>query len=195
MKETTIMKFETRTNRSKGANNLLRRNGYLPGNIYGKGLDSIPVAVKKDEFRKSLNKFGRNSVFKLEGTDEKSYTVMVREIQIAPVLNEYSHVDFEQVSLSEEVKTDVSIKIIGIDLLESKRLLLNRHMDMISVVGLPQNVPDTIEIDVANLLAGDNIQISDIKFPEGITSEIAPEQVVLSISEFKAIEEVEEVEV
>jgi large subunit ribosomal protein L25 len=192
MKETPVIKIETRTGTSKGSTKSLRRNGYVPGIIIHKGMESIPVSVKRDEFRKCLNKFGRNSVIKLQNTDDTEYTVIVKELQTAPMVNEYVHVDFQQVSLSEKIKTDVSIRFIGLDILDSKRLLLNRQMDTIPLEGLPQNVPDELDIDVTNLKAGDHFRISDIKLPEGINFDIAPDQIVVSVSESKVHEAVEE---
>ncbi len=194
MKETAILKIVIRTGTTKGANNLLRRKGYLPCNIYGKGIQPISIAVRKDEFKKCINKSGRNSVYKLESQDQKSYTVMIKEIQISPIYHEYYHVDFQQVILSEEIKTDVLIKITGTELLDSKRLFINRQMDSILVSGLPQNIPEAIEIDASNLKAGEVVKIGDLKLPDGIHVELTPEHIVLSASESKVQEETPEEE-
>lgn len=70
----------------------------------------------------------------------------------------------------------MAIKITGAELLESKRLLINSTIDSILLEGLPQNIPDEIVIDVSNMEAGESIQFSDIKLPEGLTSTIDPEQ-------------------
>ena len=59
-------------------------------------------------------------------------------------------------------------------------------MDFISVKGLPQNVPDAIEINVTNLQLGDTINIGNIKLPNGIVTEMDPEQVVVSVNEARA---------
>ncbi len=188
MKATVDMKFITRTEKSKGANNLLRKKGYLPGSIYGKGITPIPIAVRKDELKKYVNRFGRNSIYKLEGEDQKPFTVMIKELQVTPVTYDYNHVDFQQITLSDEIKTEIAIKIAGLELLESKHLYLNRQVDTVTVSGLPQNIPDGIEIDVSNLNAGDVIKAGDLKFPEGIHSELNAEQVILSAIEAKTHE-------
>lgn len=181
MQETAILNMVPRTNTSKGANKLLRKNGYLPGNIFGKGMESISIAVKKDEFRKSLKEYGRNAVFKLVDPNNEEYTVMAKEINVAPLINEISHLNFQLVSLSEAVKQEVSFKIIGTEFLESKRLLLNNHVDSIPVFGLPHDIPHELDIDVSTMESGDSILFKDIKLPEGITSEIDPELKILSV--------------
>lgn len=189
MQETAIMNIETRNSTSKGANRLLRKNGYLPGNIFGRGAESISIAVKKDEFKKSLKEYGRNAVFKLVAQDNEAYTVMAKDIQIAPIINEIAHLDFQIVSLSEEVKQNVAIRIIGTEFLESKRLLINSQVDSISVCGLPHDIPHEIDIDVSNMESGDSILLKDIKLPEGITSDNDPELKVISVKGSKRQEE------
>ncbi len=181
MQKTAVMNIETRTSTNKGANNLLRKNGYIPGNIFGKGIESISIAIKKDEFTKSLKKHGRNSVFKLVTPNNEAYTVMTKDIQVKPIINELSHLDFQLVSLLEEIKMDVSIKIIGSEFIEAKRLILNSSVDSIPVYGLPHDIPHEIEIDVSNMKPGDNVIFSDLKLPDGITSDCDPELKIITI--------------
>ncbi len=189
MKEAINMKFVIRTAKTKGANNSWKKKGYLLGSIYGKGITPLSIAVRKDELKKYVNRFGRNSIYKLEGEDQKPFTTMIKEIQVSPVSHDYNHVDFQQVNLSEEIKAELLIKITGSELLESKRLYLNRQLDTVSVSGLPQSIPDSIEIDVSGLNAGDIIKVGDLKLPEGIRSELHSDQVILSAIEAKAQEE------
>jgi len=158
MENTGVMNVELRKSTRKGDNNQLKREGYLLGNIAGKGVDSISIAVKKDVFRRSMKEFGRN---------------------------------FQMVSFSEKIKQEVAIKITGAELLESKRLLINSTIDSILLEGLPQNIPDEIVIDVSNMEAGESIQFSDIKLPEGLTSTIDPEQKMITVVGSKIREAVE----
>lgn len=193
MENNDVINVELRTSTRKGDNNLLKRNGYLLGNIVGKGVESISIAVKKDDFTKSIKKIGRNAVFKLVVPDGQKYTVIAKEIHIEPIKNEISHLDFQMVSLSEKIKQDVTIKIIGTELLESKRLLINSSVDSILVEGFPQNIPDEIVIDVSDLEAGGSIEFSDVKLPEGITSSFDPQQKMITVVSSK-INEVAESE-
>lgn len=188
MSDVAVIHVEKRLDKSKGARTELKRSGYLLGNITGKGMESVPVAVKKDELRRAINAHGRNAVFKLDSSNGEFYTVMVKEIQVAPILNEYQHVDFQKVSLSEEVKSQVSINIIGSEALESKRYILNRQVDVIPLTGLPQNIPHSIDIDVSSLQAGDNVKVGDISLPDGISTDLDAEQLVISISEARVQE-------
>lgn len=192
MQETPVMKAEIRQEVTKGNKKKLRENGFIPGIISGKGMESIPVAVKKDDFRKCLNTYGRNAIIKLNNSDGKSYNVMVKEFQTSPLIYEIIHIDFQKVSLSEEIKAQVSIKIVGQELLEAKRMVLNRQLDTILVSGLPQDIPDDIEIDVSNLSSGSSIKISDISLPKGLTISGGTDQLLLSVSDGKIRETITE---
>lgn len=176
-----ILKIEPIESTSKGANKLLRKNWYLPGNISGKGMDSIAIAVKKDELRKTLKQSGRNAVLKLESGENESYTVLTKEMHVAPIINEISHVDFQVVSLSEKVKQDVSLKLVGTEFIESKRLLINTFIDFIPVIGLPQDITHEIIVDITNLVPGKTLLLKDIKLPEGITTEVDPEEKIVAV--------------
>lgn len=194
MKEIGIIKVEKRVHASTGANERLRKTGTLPGNINGKEIGAISIMLSKDDLRRKIAKFGRNAVFKLEVAGDKTYTVMTNEIQSHSVKG-LVHVDFQQISLSEEVKTDVLIKIVGKEAIEAQRLILIHHMDTITVKGLPQSIPDTIEVDVKDLQLGKSITIGDLTLPKGIVFESDPELVVATVIESKMQETDEEAEV
>lgn len=185
MTDIITLKFENREIISKSEKKTLVNNGYLIGNINSKGADSIAIALKKDEFKKTLKKYGRNCVLKLVSPDQKSYDVMVKEIQVNQKDYSYYHVDLQQVALDEVVKADVAVKFIGTEFLEGKRLLLNRLMDLVPVLGLPHDIPDTIEVDVSTLNSGDNIYVGDLKFAENISLEIDTKLLVGSIIDAK----------
>lgn len=181
MQETAIMNIETRTSTSKGANRLLRQKGYVPANISGRGMDSVAIAVKKEAFRRMIKEYGRNAVIKLVTPEDKSYTVMTKDVYIAPVINDIAHLDFQIVALDEQMRQEVPIKIVGSEFLEAKRLLLNIHYDQVIVNGLPHDIPHDIELDVSNLTAGGGIAFKDIKLPEGVTFDYDPEQKVVTV--------------
>lgn len=191
METAGILNVISRASMSDGENKRLRKSGYLPCSIYSKEIGSISVAVKKDAFQKMLTKYGKSTVFKLELDDGKTYNAMVKELQKAPMGGEYLHISFHQVSLSEETKADVSIKIAGKEVLEAKRLRFIQQMDSIPVKGLPNNIPNTIDIDVSEMQAGENLFISDIKLPEGVFTELSAEQLVVSVSMPRVQEETE----
>ncbi len=181
MKQESIINAEKREHSSTGANRRLRAAGYLPGNICGKGMDSVSIRVKKDELMKSLHEFGRNAVFKLKLVGDEAYDVVVREIQNLPVKGGDLHVDFQKINLLEDMKTDVAIKLVGDNALNTQNYILITQMDTLPLKGLPQAMPDSVKIDVSKLQPGQSITVGDITFPKGIVCELSPEDVVLTV--------------
>ena len=189
MADMAVLNVKIRKEVSKPENKRIQREGYLMGVICGKGMESIPIAVKMDEVRKALKIYGRNSVFTLKDPDNNSYSVMVKNIDLSAKDYSFHHVDFQKVALDEEVKASIAIKFTGLEFLKSKRLLLNRLMDTVAVKGLPQLIPDSIEIDVSNYNAGDTISVRDIKLEEGIEADTELDQLVASINEVRVSED------
>jgi large subunit ribosomal protein L25 len=181
-----VLNVEKRLKTNSRTSNQLRRQGYLPGSISSKGKDSVSVTIRADELRKGLSTYGRNALFKIT-LDGKEITIIAKDIQLSPVKGTMLHVDFQEVSLTEEIKVALSIALKGIDALEFKELMALRQTDTITVKGLPQNIPDDLVIDVSSIDKVDNICLKDVEFPEGIVPEGDPEQVIISIVEAKRI--------
>jgi large subunit ribosomal protein L25 len=193
MAKTTALKMQVRKELNKKENKRLQGEGFVIGVINQKGMDSVPIAVKKDEFRRALKENGRNGILKLEDSDKNSYDVMVKTIELSPMKYEYYHIDFQKVSRTIEIKVDVALNFVGIDSLKINRLILNRQLDSISVSGFPQDIPDTIEIDLADMKNGDSIYVSDLKLGKGIVTDADQTQLVASVNEAKVVvEEIDE---
>ncbi|HOT22596.1 MAG TPA: 50S ribosomal protein L25, partial [Sedimentibacter sp.] len=122
------LNVEKRLETNSRASNRLRRQGYLPGNISRKGKDSVSVTVKADELRKGLSTYGRNALFKIT-LDDTEFTGMVKDIQLSPVKGSMMHVDFQEVSLNEEIKVQLSIVLKGTEALEFKGLIALTQLD------------------------------------------------------------------
>lgn len=182
MGDTANLTFIKRQSRSKGANNSLINDGYLLANIVERGKDSLSIALKKDEFKSSLNNNGINSIYSLIDDDKNTYTVMIKDVQLKPIINEFHHIDFQVVSLTEEVTVDVSINIIGQSSVEVKGFIVNRSLDSISVTGFPQNIPDRIDVDVTGLNLNDTITMGEINLDK-VKSNLDDEEIIISISE------------
>ena len=107
---------------------------------------------------------------------------MIKDVQLKPIINEFHHVDFQVVSLTEEVTVDVIINIIGQSSVEVKGFIVNRSFDSIPVTGFPQDIPDTIDVDVTGLNVNDTITMGDIKLDK-VKSSLDDDELILSISE------------
>ncbi|WP_373481488.1 50S ribosomal protein L25 [Acetobacterium sp.] len=183
MNEKVTIAVEKRETMSGNAGKKLRKIGYIPGAINRKGLDSVSVKIKKDELIKNISKYGKNYLFTLNLGGQEAHAVMINEIQHSPIKGEILNVVFQEVSVTEQIKFNLNIKIIGKEELELKKLHFVQQMDKILVTGLPQDIPDFLEIDVTDLNLNDKICVGDIKYPKGIESDIEADKIVLVINE------------
>jgi large subunit ribosomal protein L25 len=185
MQETAIINAEIREKVSSRENRRLRSRGYVPAVLYGKDMDPISITVKKSELRGSLIKYGRSAVYNLNLPGQESHSVVVKEIQGEPLTEDFVHADFQRVSLTEQIKIEVPIKIIGREAAEAQRLFVIQQIDTVTVRCLPTEVPKSIDIDVEKLSAGESVTLNDINLPESIELDGDPEQVVVTLTEAK----------
>lgn len=170
----------------------LRKNGIIPANVSGKHIKSFSVQVKADEFKKVFDLAGETGVVGL-AVDGSVHPVLIHEIHKDPVYNLPLHVDFLEVNLSEKVTATVPVEIVGESpAVASEEGVLVQQMHEVEVEALPKDLPQKLVVDISKLATlEDQIFISDIKLPEGVTMIANEADVVASVAEQK--EEVEEV--
>lgn len=163
----------------------LRQEGILPANIYGKKVNSQAVQVSLKEFEKVYQKAGETEIVDLFLDKEKtSRQVLIHNVQTHPVTGQFLHADFHQVVLSEKVKTEVPIEIVGkSSAVEEKKGVLITTLDKVEVEALPADLPDKIEVDVSGLSeVGQEIKLSELTLPKKVTLLTNPNLIVCKIS-------------
>lgn len=129
----------------------LRRDGILPGNIYGKKQKSLAIQVELKEFQKVFEDAGETGLLDLK-VSNKSVPVLIDNVQEDPVTNRFLHVDFRQVNLKEKITAEVPIEIVGESPAEKQGLgTLVQHIDEVEVEALPTDFPDKFDLDVSKL--------------------------------------------
>jgi large subunit ribosomal protein L25 len=131
----------------------LRRQGFTPANVYGRSLESKAVQVETAVLTHLLRSAGRNVIVDLRIEGEGSpRPVMLRGLQRDPVTSRLLHVDFYQVSLTEKMRTEVPLILVG-DAPAVAELggILLQSLDNIMVEALPSDIPVHVEVDVSGL--------------------------------------------
>jgi len=131
----------------------LRRQGLTPANVYGRNLESRAVQVETVVLTHLLRSAGRNVIVDLRIEDEDSpRPVMLRGVQRDPVTSRLLHVDFYQVSLTQKMRTEVPLTLVG-DAPAVAELggILLQSLDNIMVEALPGDIPVHLEVDVSGL--------------------------------------------
>jgi large subunit ribosomal protein L25 len=157
----------------------LRRDGKIPGVIYGHGTDPVPVAVVARELRLALNgEAGANQLLSLE-TGSTTYLTLAREMQRHPVAQTVTHVDFQIVRRDEVISADISIVLIGEALeVHHGEGLVDQQMFTLAIKARPADIPTSVELDISGLTIGDQLRVSDLSLPPGVTTDVDPESAI-----------------
>jgi len=173
----------------------LRRQGIIPANIYGHGIDSTSINVDAKSLKHLLAHAGKTDLISLKVDDSKSpVKVLMREVQRNPLTDEPLHVDFYQVRMTEKIKADVPLVFIGeAPVLKNVKNSSMLHLiDSVHIEALPDDLPHSFEIDVSNIEELDQaIYIKDIPLGHGITLLSDPEQMVIKVAEVRKEEVIE----
>ena len=161
----------------------LRRDGILPGNVYGKEIKSASVQVPLKEFQTVFNEAGETGLVDLD-LEGKIIPVLIQNVQ-SDYKNNVLHADFYQVNLKEKVKAMVPLEIVGEPKAVTEKLgLLINVLSEAEVEALPEDLPEKIEVNVEHLAAvDDQITVADLKVAAGVTVLTDPTQVVSKIDE------------
>lgn len=165
--------------KGKGYLQEMKRKEFVPGVVYGKDTDSMPLFLGKRELTKTFTNHGSRGLFSLEIEGEaKPFMVLVRELQRNPLSGQINHVDFLTVNMNEKINSNVVVHIIGEEELLKKGGILQLGAKEIEVSCMPQNIPENFECDVANLGIGDKIVVGDLQVPDGVEILSDPDSVI-----------------
>ncbi|MGQ7247692.1 50S ribosomal protein L25/general stress protein Ctc [Halomonas sp. V046] len=162
-----------RNDLGKGASRRLRRaNEQVPAIIYGGEAAPQPIAVDKTSFYKALEEeafFSSVITLKLDG---KPLQVVVRDLQRHPYKPLVTHADFMRVDATHEITMRVPLHVVGQD--ESKAIKqndgeLHQLANEVEISCLPKDLPDYLEVNIAELEIGSTLHLSDLSVPAGVT--------------------------
>jgi large subunit ribosomal protein L25 len=179
MAEITVVAEAPRPLGSRAAGRL-RAAGQIPGVIYGHGRDPLPIAVDGRSLRAALTtSAGLNALLALQVSGETHLT-LAREIQRDPVRSTVIHVDFLIVRRDEVVQAEVPINLVG----EARLViqgdgLIEQQLTTLTVHAIPANIPSHIDVDISGLDIGDSIRVSDIALPDGVSTELDPDEPIV----------------
>ena len=154
-----------------GASRRLRRAGNVPGIIYGAGKDAVSIELNhKELFLQFRHEAFHASILTLN-LDGKKEQVLLRDYQMHPVRNDIQHIDFQRVSATEKIHVKVPLHFVNAEIAPGVKLqhgVVTHIMTEADVSCLPKNLPEFIEVDLANLTAGHSVHLSEIKLPKGV---------------------------
>jgi len=185
--EEIFLEAELREEKGSAKARELRNNGYLPSVVYFHGKDALSIKFSKSALLKLVHQHRLESVIiNLKIKDDKKAKgrpCLVKEIQYDPVSEDIIHVDFNEISLTETIKVNVSIEVKGEPIgVKQEGGSLEHILWELEVECLPTNMPKNIEVDVSALKMGEAIHVKDMVFPEGVKPLNDPAAVVLHVA-------------
>ena len=182
-----------RTETGKGSARQLRRDGLIPGIVYG-NKENIMVSINHKEIAGLLQKAKANTIFNLKIEKNKDRTVVIKELQKEVLHKGFLHVDLLEISMDKKLKISVPIEESGTAIGIKMGGILTHTLREIKVECLPTNIPQSINIDVSNLDVGQTMHIRDIETPEGVTILNNSDETVCAVSLAEAEKSKETVE-
>jgi large subunit ribosomal protein L25 len=168
----------------------LRRAGQLPAVIYGRHNEPINVSLDAHSASLALVKVTSSSLVTLD-VDGTEYPVLVREKQRDYIKNRLLHVDFLAVSLTEKLRTAVSLNFVGVSLaVKDFGAVFVHNLEQFHVECLPTDLPERIDVDISPLARiGDGVRVKDVVVPDNIRVLENPDTMVAVASAPKVEEE------
>jgi len=158
----------------------LRAEGKIPGVLYGRGTPPTPLAVDARELRTALRgDHGINAVLTLE-VDGTEHVAMARDIQRHVTRGTVSHVDFLVVDRNVSVSADVPISLVGESDLGGSAMV-DVVTSTLTINAKPESIPAAIEVDQSRLKVGSQVLVKDLVLPEGVTTDLDPDEVVVRV--------------
>jgi large subunit ribosomal protein L25 len=192
--DSETLNAEPRESSHSRATRRLRREGRVPGVLYGLGADPQPFSVDARELRHALA--GHSAVLDV-GLDGKSTSAILKDTQLDPVRGDILHVDLLRVDLNKPIESPVALHLIGIEDAPGVKEggILEQVTRELTVEALPNDIPEYIEHDVSHMEMLGTELLSAVKAPAGVTfKDDLEETVIASVSPPRVEEEPEEIE-
>lgn len=178
------VKIEVRERESRGSADArrLRRNGLIPGVLYGRGKNPHAFCIAERDLRKALTgTAGLHAILDVVIEGQKtSHPSILKDYQQDVITGRLAHIDLQEVRLDQPIQAQVVIELVGEAAGSIEGGVLSQVTREINVEALPLEVPERIEVDVSPLQMGDTLRLADIALQEGVTYLDDPEETVIA---------------
>ena len=160
-----------RKDEGKGASRRLRRSGQVPAIVYGAHQEPQSVQVEHNHlWLASQNEWFYSAILDLS-VDGKVQKVLLRDMQRHPFKQQILHLDFLRVSENEALRAKVPLHFVNQEKSPAGKtagIVVTHELNEVEVSCLPKDLPEFIEIDLANLAVGGIVHLSELKLPKGV---------------------------
>src|SRR5436190_17450508 len=180
--ERVKLQVREREHRGSADARRLRREGFIPGVLYGSGKQPHAICVPARELRRVLTgEGGLHAILDvvLEG-QKTTHASILKDYQQDPIRGHISHIDLQEVRLDQPIQAAVSIVLVGEPAGVKEGGVLSQPTIEVNVEALPMEIPQTLEFDVSYMHIGDTARLSELQVPEGVTLLDDPEEIAIA---------------
>lgn len=162
---------EPRAGKGTGASRRLRRTGKVPGVMYGAGKAPVMVAFDHNLMLRNLQQEKFHTSILTVNYDGAADQAVLRDYQMHPFKPQVLHVDLQRISATEKIHMRVPLHFVGQDVAPGVKIgggIVSHLMTELDVTCLPHQLPEYLEVDMANVELNHSVHLSDIKLPEGV---------------------------
>ncbi|MEK9181153.1 MAG: 50S ribosomal protein L25 [Patescibacteria group bacterium] len=165
MKTAISLQAVTRTEAGRRVKKI-RDAGKIPAILYGHKIKNQTLAVDKKDFEKVFSKAGESTLIELVVDSQKPRTVLVHDVQRHFLGNQFTHIDFYEVNMTEKIRSKIPIVFSGsAPAVKDLGGVLVKNLDEIEVESLPGDLPSNFEVDISKLKTfEDGFSVSDLKY-------------------------------
>lgn len=187
MAKKTSLKAAPRARTGSGRLNQMRREGWVPSVIYGKGTENINLKVDAKTFADLLaHSSSENIIVNLDIEGAGTRLAFLQSIQHDPLSGKTLHADFRAIDENTPITAHIPTHLNGESAGVKAGGLIEQYVHAIEITCLPNDLPETIEVDISALQIGDSLHIGEIKFPAGVRATHAADVVVAHVSKAAA---------
>jgi large subunit ribosomal protein L25 len=172
MKESFVVNAEPRMDQGKGASRRLRREGKVPAILYGGKDEAKAMSLSHNEMQKHLQTEAFYSHILTLKQDGASQKVVLKDLQRHPVNEHILHVDFLRVLDDVALRMHVPLHFKGADIAPGVKVgggVVEHQLNQVTVICLPKDLPEFIEVDISALELNHSIHLSQLKLPAGVS--------------------------
>lgn len=168
------MKFNATSRSDKGtsASRRLRHAGRVPAIVYGGSAEPLSIELDHNEIYHALRKEEFHASILNMDLEGKGQQVLLRAVQWHPYKQQVLHVDFQRVDASQAITTKVPLHFVNGDASPAVKLssaIISHVQTDLEITCLPANLPQFIEVNLGDLIAGASVHLSDVTLPKGVT--------------------------
>lgn len=185
MSEMTI-EVQKRERTGKGGSRESRRNGMIPGVVYGGGKDSVAIQLDRKSFVEMMRKSGGGEhpifLLKLSDSGGQERHAILRDLQRDPVSRMVIHLDFQRIEMNKKVRVRVPVELVGTAIgVKSEGGLLDFATREVEIECLPGDMPKHIDLDISGLHVGQHVEAGQLQLPEGVVLVDEAEKVIVTL--------------